>query len=128
MARCCLASLASPQLLESPPACASVARKVRSCATGVRQHPGVETLQVEWPSGTTSLCREVGFFSPPPLTAGRRRDQSKEYAPRMARAMRRAVVGVAAALLLLYLAGAFVVWRFPDRLIDFPERETPQTP
>jgi pimeloyl-ACP methyl ester carboxylesterase len=46
----------------------------------------------------------------------------------MARTIRRAALGVVAALLLLYLAAAFVVWRFPDRLIDFPERETPQTP
>jgi|GEM_PF-7049486 len=42
----------------------------------------------------------------------------------MARTIRLAAIGVAAALL-LYLAGAFVVWRLPDRLIDFPERETP---
>ena len=46
----------------------------------------------------------------------------------MARTIRLAAIGVVAALLLLYLAGAFVLWRFPDRLIDFPERETPQTP
>jgi len=46
----------------------------------------------------------------------------------MARTIRYAAFGVVGALLVLYLAGAFVVWRFPDRLIDFPERETLQTP
>lgn len=46
----------------------------------------------------------------------------------MARTFRRAALALAAGLLATYLAGAALIRWFPDRFIDFPEAEVPQTP
>jgi len=46
----------------------------------------------------------------------------------MPQTIRRIGVALAAAAAAAYATGAALVWRYPDRFIDFPARETPQTP
>jgi pimeloyl-ACP methyl ester carboxylesterase len=46
----------------------------------------------------------------------------------MPQTLRRIGVALAAAGAAAYATGAALVWRSPDRFVDFPERETPQTP
>jgi hypothetical protein len=46
----------------------------------------------------------------------------------MPQTIRRIGVALAAAAAAAYATGAALVWRCPDRFVDFPARETPQTP
>ena len=46
----------------------------------------------------------------------------------MPQTIRRIGVALAAAAAAAYVTGAALVWRCPDRFIDFPARETPRTP
>ncbi|HSD55281.1 MAG TPA: alpha/beta fold hydrolase [Burkholderiales bacterium] len=46
----------------------------------------------------------------------------------MPRTIRRVVIALAAAAASAYAAGAVIVWHTPDRFINFPEPEIPQTP
>jgi pimeloyl-ACP methyl ester carboxylesterase len=46
----------------------------------------------------------------------------------MVRTLRSAVLALGATVVAAYVTGALLVWRFPDRFIDFPEPELPSTP
>ena len=46
----------------------------------------------------------------------------------MSRAIRRAGIALAATAVVLYAAGAAIVWRHPERFVQFPEPEIPRTP